>query len=134
MNPPATVTPVSIDQARQITTLAVEELKKSENEQTLKNVLAECEAAGRENPMMQFQMKMAKLIPKVMEILGSQIETVLGSKIESAQVMTYVMQIQAMSASDVHLGIQVGKIMKTLGGDFSGLYEEDESGETEEIE
>lgn len=124
----------TIEQARRITELAIEELKKPENEQELRNILAECEAAGRENPMIQFQLKMAKLIPKVIEILGSQINTVLGSKIEQSQVMAYVMQIQALAGSDVYLGIQVGKIMKTLGGDFSGLYEEDDSHEAEEIE
>ena len=86
--------------------------------------------------MMQFQLKMGKLIPKVMEILGSQIEGVLGTKVEAGQVMGYVMQIQALAMSDVHLSVQTSKIMKTLGGDFSGLYEEDEAEEevVEEID
>jgi hypothetical protein len=44
------------------------------------------------------------------------------------------MQIQSLSSSDVHLGIQVIKVMKTLSGDFSGLYEEDDEGEAEEID
>ena len=125
---------LSLEQARRVTDLAVEELKKEKNGIELKKILEECESVGKDNPMLQFQMKMGKLIPKVMEILGSQIESVIHSKIESAQVMTYVMQIQALSGTDVHLGIQVNKIMKTLSGDFSGLYEEDEDGEAEQID
>lgn len=125
---------ISLEQARRITDLAVLELKKKGNEEVLRKILEECQTAAKDNPMLQFQLKMAKLIPKVMEILGTQIETVLGSKIESSQVMGYVVQIQGLSSADVHLGIQVTKIMKTLGGDFSGLYEEDEEGDAEEID
>jgi hypothetical protein len=130
MNPPL----LSLDQAKRITDLAVVELKNKQNEEVLKNILNECQSVAPENPMIQFQMKMTKLIPKVMEILGSQIEAVLSTKIESNQVMGYVMQIQSLSSSDVHLGIQVIKVMKTLSGDFSGLYEEDDEGEAEEID
>ena len=125
---------ISLEQARRITDLAVVELRKKENEAVLKQILEECQTTAKDNPMLQFQLKMAKLIPKVMEILGTQIEAVLGSKIESGQVMGYVVQIQGLSSADVHLGIQVTKIMKTLGGDFSGLYEEDEEGDAEEID
>jgi hypothetical protein len=125
---------LSVEQALQITDLAVLELKKEENEAVLKGILVECESVGKDNPLLQFQLKMSKLIPKVMEILGHQIESVLGFKIESGQVMGYVMQIQSLSGSDVRLGIQVGKVMKTLSGDFSGLYEEDEEGEAELID
>ena len=125
---------LSLDQARRVTSLAVDELRKENNISILKRILQECESVGKDNPMLQFQMKMGKLIPKVMEILGSQIESVAERKIESSQVMAYVMQIQTLSSSDIHLGIQVNKIMKTLSGDFSGLYEEDEDEQAQEID
>ena len=125
---------LSLDQARRVTSLAVDELRKENNISILKHILQECESVGKDNPMLQFQMKMGKLIPKVMEILGSQIESVVERKIESSQVMAYVMQIQTLSSSDIHLGIQVNKIMKTLSGDFSGLYEEDEDEQAQEID
>lgn len=115
--------------AKQIVALAIAELKKEENEKALREILDECEKLGEENQMAKFQLKMQKLIPKVMEILGAQIAAVTG---EAQPVMNYVMQIQKVAASDIHLGIQVKKIIQALSGDFSGLYEQDL--EDEEVE
>lgn len=108
--------------AKQIVALAIDELKKEENERALRDILEECEKLGEENQMAKFQFKMQKLIPKVMDILGAQILAVTG---EAQPVMNYVMQIQKVAASDIHLGIQVKKIIQALSGDFSGLYEQD---------
>lgn len=118
-------------QAKRIVALAIEELKKTENEIALKEIVKECDMYS-DNPMQQFQIKMQKLIPRVMEILGSQIEAVVGGKIEPQSVMNYVSQIQKIAATDVHLGIQVGKIIQTLSGDFTRLYEEDAEDEVVE--
>ena len=126
------VVQLDIAKSREIVELAITQLRQKDNENALKDILAECDKETE--PMRQFQLKMSKLIPKVMEILGTQIQTVLGSPVEASQVMGYVMQIQALAMNDLHLGIQVGKVMKTLSGDFSGLYEEDAEEEAELIE
>ena len=123
---------LDVDAAKRIVHLAIEELKKENNTKVLKEILAECEEEP--NHMLQFQLKMGKLIPKVMQILGGQVESVIGTKVESSQIMMYVMQIQALAMGDIHLGVQVSKVMKTLSGDFSGLYEEDEEEEVEQVE
>ena len=123
---------ISNDQAHQIVSMAIASLKESQNEQALKHILQEC--AKEENPMTQFQLKFSKLIPKVTEIFGAEVESVLGLKIDQNQVMGYVMQIQMLAVNDLSLALQIGKVMKTLSGDFSGLYEEDDDGELEEIE
>ena len=122
---------LDITKSREIGELAIKHLRQKDNEDALKVILAECDKETE--PMRQFQLKMGKLIPKVMEILGGQIQTVLGSSVESSQVMAYVMQIQALAMNDLHLGIQVGKVMKTLSGDFSGLYEEEADEEEAEL-
>lgn len=125
------VVQLDITKSREIVELAIKHLRQKDNEDALKVILAECDKETE--PMRQFQLKMGKLIPKVMEILGGQIQTVLGSSVESSQVMAYVMQIQALAMNDLHLGIQVGKVMKTLSGDFSGLYEEEADEEEAEL-
>ena len=134
MSTAATVA-LSKEQAIRIVALAIDSLKQPANEAILKSILDEC--AKETDPMVQFQLKLMKLVPKILEILGSQIEDVLGLKTEQAQVMGYVTQVQAMAATDVKLSIETGKIMKTLGGDFSGLFEEecdDGEAEPEEID
>ena len=123
---------LNLSQAKQAVGLAIESLKQPQNAEELKNILNQC--MQQPDPMAQFQMKMTKLIPKVSEILGADIQRVLGVGVEPGQVMGYVMQIQALAMTDLALGVQVGKIMKTLGGDFSGLYEEEAEEELEEVE
>lgn len=131
---PAPISQLDVARGKQIVTLAISELKKPENIDVLKKILDECQR--EQNPMMQFQLKMQKLIPKVMEILGAQVSAVIGDPVDSSQVMAYVMQIQTLAMTDVHLGVEVSKIMKTLSGDFSGLDEQDDdpTDEIEEIE
>ena len=121
---------LTLSQAKEAVGLAITSLKQEENANTLKQIVNECNK--EENPMIQFQMKMTKLIPKVTEILGRDIEKVIDNTIEQNQVMGFVGQIQLLAQSDISLGVEVGKILKTLGGDFSGLYEEDE--DLEEID
>jgi len=120
------------EQANEIVTLAIESLRDAENEAVLKSILDECDQEP--DPMKQFQLKFSKLIPKVMEVFGAQIEKVLGYSIESGQAMGYIAQVQALAVHDVGLSVQVGKISRALGGDFSGLYEEDDGQEVEEID
>jgi len=122
-------------QAHRIVELAIAELKKEENQTAMQSILKECEQF-HDNPLKQFSIKMQKIIPRVMEILGTQIDAVVGSKLtDQAQIMKYVGHIQSLAASDVHLGIQVNKIVRTLSGDFTGLYEEDDEEEAvQEIE
>jgi hypothetical protein len=115
---------ISREQASRIVDLAISALKNPENEKSLRTILDEC--ASIADPMIQFQLKFTKLVPKVLEILGSQIEEVLGHSVQQPQVMGYIGQVQLMAQNDVKLSVQIGKVLKTLSGDFSGLYEEDE--------
>ena len=128
---PSAIAQLDVARGKQIVTLAISELKKPDNVDVLKKILDECQR--EQNPMMQLQFKMQKLIPKVMEILGAQVSAVIGAPVESSQVMVYVMQIQTLAMTDVHLGVAVSKIIKTLSGDFSGLDEQDDD-HTDEIE
>jgi hypothetical protein len=84
--------------------------------------------------MVQFQLKFSKLVPKVMEVFGEQIAAVLKTDMEPGQAMGYIAQVQALAMGDVNLSVQVGKISRALGGDFTGLYEEDEDGEIEVVD
>ena len=127
-------TPITREQASRIVGLAISALKESDNEKSLRIILDECSAVS--DPMMQFQLKFTKLVPKVLEILGSQFEEVLGYTVQQPQVMGYIGQIQMMAQNDLKLSVDIGKIMKTLSGDFTGLYEEDDfdDEEPEEID
>jgi len=120
---------ITREQASRIVGLAISALKESENEKSLRIILDECSTVT--DPMMQFQLKFTKLVPKVLEILGSQIEEVLGHPVQQPQVMGYIGQVQMMAQNDLKLSVEIGKIMKTLSGDFTGLYEEDEIGDEE---
>lgn len=126
--------PLTREQAARIVGLAILALKDCENENALRKFLEECSAES--DPMIQFQMKFTQLVPKVLEILGAQIEEVLGQPVQQPQVMGYIGQVQVMAQNDVKLSVEIGKILKTLGGDFSGLYEEEEidQDEPEEID
>ena len=119
-----TASTLTREQASRIVGLAIEALRDPENEKTLSSILKECSCET--DPMVQFQMKFTKLVPKVLEILGSQIQEVLGHSVQQPQVMGYIGQVQLMAQNDVKLSIEIRKIMNTLTGDFSGLYEEDE--------
>ena len=123
---------LTLSQAKESVALAIASLKQEGNAATLKQIVEECQQDP--NPMVQFQLKMTKLIPKVTSILGEDIAKVTGTKVEQNQVMGFVSQIQQLAATDLPLSVQVGKIVKTLSGDFSGLYEEDSGEELEEIE
>lgn len=122
----------TLEEARESVSLAITSLRLKENTDELQGIVDECNKL--ENPMAQFQLKMTKLIPKVVSILGADISKVIKvDKIENSDVMGYVSQIQKFAATDIPLSVQVSKILKTLGGDFTGLDEDDEE-EMEEIE
>jgi hypothetical protein len=125
-------TALTREQAIEIVSLAIAALRDDSNEKALKSILSECDKEV--DPMKQFQLKFSKLIPKVLEVLGEQIQKVVHAHIEPAQAMGYIAQVQTLAMDDVNLSVQVGKISRALGGDFSGLYEEDEGEEIELID
>jgi hypothetical protein len=121
---------LSLDQSREIVSLVIESLKNPKNEAELKSILTEADKS--ENP---FMFKLSKLFPRIIEILGTEISTVLGPDVtvHQSNVMTFLMQIQTVAQSDLALSLEVAKVTKVLAGDFSGLYEVNEI-ESEEIE
>ena len=110
------VTAMTADDARRAVELSLAELRKPASQEKLKAILAEC--AGIADPMMQFQLKMTKLLPAVTEVLGG--------AFEGRNVMAAVMEVQSFASKDPQVAVGVGKILKALGGDLSGLEAEEE--------
>ena len=107
--------------ARKAIELAVSELRKPVNQEKLRTILNEC--AGVADPMMQFQLKMTKLLPAVTEVVGG--------AFEGRNVVAAVMEVQGFAASDPKVAVGVAKIMKALGGDLTALDEDEEFEEVE---
>jgi hypothetical protein len=115
---------VTLIQAREIVSLAISALREPVNQTILQSILDEANKIA--DPMAATTYKFSHILPKVSEIFGSQVETVLGHPVPSNQIMGYLMQIQMMSGSDPNLAVEIAKITKTLSGDFSALNEQDD--------
>ena len=114
-------TNMSLEQARAAVTAAMGALKQEQHQQKLKQILAECAAVI--DPMQQIQLKIQRLLPVVTEILGQ--------AFKEENVMMALMQVQAHASSDPKLAVDVGKIMRAIGGDLSAVTTEEEFEEVE---
>jgi len=104
---PAKPPALTKESARALLDKALETVKVPANKDKLLGILEECK--GDDAGMM----KMMKLLPAVTEMLGP--------ALEGRDPMSAVMEIQAFSAEDASIAEDVGKFMKALQGDISGL-------------
>ena len=107
---------MTVDEAKNIVSLALQALRQEHHQKRLKEVLAECNAIP--DPMAQIQLKMQRLLPVVTEILGE--------AFKQDNFMMALMQVQALAASDSKLAVDVGRIMRAVGGDLTAVGEEEE--------
>ena len=114
---------MTLEEARGAITLAMDALRKPENQKRLKDILEECNKEA--DPMKQFAFKMGRLLPAVTEVLGS--------AFKDRNVMAAVMQVQAHAANDPQVAVGVSNLMKALGGDLSAL-DQNQDEEFEEVE
>ena len=109
------------EQASEAIHLAMSALREEKHQKLLKEVLAECNAVV--DPMAQLQLKMQRMIPVVTEILGD--------AFKQENVMSVLMQVHAIAASDPRMSVDAAKILRALGGDLSAVTEEDDFEEVE---
>lgn len=110
-----------MEEAKEAVRTAMKALQESENQKRLMDILNECNKIP--DPMMQLQTKFSLLLPAVQEILGM--------AFRGRDVMGTVLQVQSMAAQEPELAVNVGKIMRALGGDLSAVQETEEFEEVE---
>ena len=111
-----TTQPLSVEEAKEAVKKAMSALAEPENQKRLRDILDEC--ASIEDPMMQIQVKFARLLPAVTEVLGT--------AFHGRDVMGTVMQVQSRASQEPELAVNVGKIMRALAGDLTAVEEEEE--------
>ena len=107
---------LTVNEAKEAVRTALKALGEGENQRKLRDILDECSKI--QDPMLQFQTKFARLLPAVQEVLGA--------AFKGRDVMSTVMQVQALAAREPELAINVGKVMRALAGDLSGIDQADE--------
>jgi esterase/lipase len=114
--------PVTLEESKQILTLALAALRQKSNQAELEEIFSECSKI--EDTFEQMTFKFQKMMPKVQEMLST--------AFNGRQLMPTVMQIQAFSSKDPEVAMKVSKIMQVIGGDLSVLEQPEE--EIEEVE